>query len=70
MDKKSILVKARGRLEMTLIIFELVLSVIFELMGHLTGSNYLSGIGVGLIIAWVTSAIAYVRVNQLKEERR
>jgi len=70
MDKKSILVKARERLDTTLIIFELVLSVLFILVGHLIGSNYLRGIGVGLIIAWVTSALAYFRVKNLKEEGR
>ena len=54
--RKSIL----GRLDTTLIVFELVLSVIFILVGHLTSSTYLRGIGVGLIIAWVTSALAYL----------
>jgi hypothetical protein len=49
-----------GRLDMTLISFELVLSVIFISLSYLTGSLYLRGIGVGLIIAWVTSAIAYL----------
>ena len=70
MDKKSILVRARERLAVTLIVFELVLSVVFELVGHLVGSNYVSGVGVGLIIAWVTSALAYFRVKHLKEEER
>ncbi|MGB8217760.1 MAG: hypothetical protein WCE94_10715 [Candidatus Methanoperedens sp.] len=56
MDRKSIL----GRLDTTLILFELVLSVIFILVGHLISSMYLRGIGVGLIISWVTSAIAYL----------
>ena len=55
MDRKSIL----RHLETTLILFELVLSVIFILVGHLIGSAYLRGIGVGLIISWVTSALAY-----------
>jgi hypothetical protein len=49
-----------GRLDTTLILFELVLSVIFISLSYLTGSLYLRGIGVGLIIAWVTSAIAYL----------
>jgi len=70
MDKKSILVRARERLAVTLILFELVLSVVFELVGHLTRSMYLRGVGVGLIISWVTSALAYFRVKQLKEEER
>jgi hypothetical protein len=49
-----------GRLDTTLILFELVLSVVFISLSYLTGSLYLRGIGVGLIIAWVTSAIAYL----------
>ena len=67
--KKSILEQARERLDITLILFELVLSVIFILMGHLTGSIYLRGIGVGLIISWVTSALAYfiTRMKKGKE---
>ena len=48
------------RLDMTLILFELVLSVLFSLVGHLTNSMYFRGVGIGLIIAWVTSALAYL----------
>ena len=68
MERKSILC----RLDTTLILFELVLSVIFSLVGHLISSIYLRGIGVGLIISWVTSALAYLyRKNKhLKEEER
>ena len=67
--KKSILEQAREQLDVTLILFELVLSVIFILVGHLMGSIYLRGIGVGLIISWVTSAIAYfvTRKKKVKE---
>ncbi len=54
--RKSIL----ERLDTTLILFELVLSALFILAGYLMGSPYLRGIAVGLIIAWVTSAIAYI----------
>ena len=54
--RKSIL----ERLDATLILFELVLSALFILAGHLISSPYLKGIGVGLIIAWVTSALAYL----------
>jgi len=45
----------------TLIILEFVLSLTFILVGYLTGNIYFRGIGVGLIIAWVTSAIAYYK---------
>ena len=67
--EKSILEQARERVDVTLILFELVLSVIFILVGHLIGSIYLRGIGVGLIISWVTSAIAYfiTRKKKVKE---
>ena len=62
MDRKSIL----GRLDMTLILFELVLSVVFVSLGYLTGNIYLRGVGVGLIIAWVTSAIAHAYKKNVK----
>jgi hypothetical protein len=47
------------RLDTVLIVFELVLSGIFVSLSYLTGSLYLKGIGIGLVIAWVTSAVAY-----------
>jgi hypothetical protein len=47
-----------ARLNETLTVFELVLSVIFISSSYLTGSLYLRGVGVGLTIAWVTGAIA------------
>jgi len=56
MDRKSIL----NRLDTTLILFELVLSVVFIVAGHLIDNNYIRGVGIGLTIAWVTSAIAYL----------
>lgn len=59
MEKKSIRDKALMNLEVTLIIFELILSAVFILVGYLTGNIYFRGVGVGLVIAWVTSAIAY-----------
>jgi hypothetical protein len=61
-----------GRLDMILILFELVLSVIFLLVSYLirndlTGSAYIRGVGVGLLIAWATSAIAiFVRKIMVK----
>jgi hypothetical protein len=56
MWRKSIL----NRLDTTLILFELVLSVVFIVVGYLIDNNYIRGVGVGLVIAWVTSAIAYL----------
>ena len=52
--------KVLGQLDITLILFELVLSVVFFAVGHLIGSGYIRVVGVGLIIAWVTSALAYL----------
>jgi len=52
--------KVLGRLDVALILLELVLSVAFLLVGYLTGNPYFRGVGVGLVIAWVTSAIAYL----------
>jgi hypothetical protein len=48
------------RLDTTLILFELVLSVVFIAAGYLMDNGYIRGVGVGLVIAWVTSAIAYL----------
>ncbi|MGD0587355.1 MAG: hypothetical protein ABSA63_00955 [Thermoplasmata archaeon] len=64
MEKNSILgspwrVALLRRLDTVLIVFELVLSGVFLSLSYLTGSLYLKGIGIGLVIAWVTSAIAY-----------
>lgn len=49
----------------SLIALELVLSVIFLLVGYLSGHTYFRGVGVGLIIAWVTSAVAYLFQRQV-----
>ena len=66
MEKKSVILPEWRRrllgqhLLTALILLELVLSVIFILIGYLTGNIYFRGVGVGLIIAWVTSGIAYL----------
>jgi len=63
MDRKSIL----NRLDTTLILFELVLSVVFIVVGHLIDNNYIRGVGIGLTIAWVTSAIAYLYKKKMEK---
>ena len=73
--KSSILPEWRRRLLeqhllMALIALELVLSVIFLLVSYLTGNIYFKGVGIGLIIAWVTSAIAYWRVGVSTERKK
>ena len=56
-----------GRLDTTLILFELILSVIFISVGYLAGSAYFRGVGVGLVIAWVTSALAlFIKKEKIK----
>ena len=50
-----------------LILLELILSVIFVVLGHLIGSAYFRGVGVGLIISWVTSVIAYYITERRKK---
>jgi hypothetical protein len=41
------------------IALELILSVIFISVGYLTGNIYFRGVGIGLVISWVTGALAY-----------
>jgi type III secretory pathway component EscR len=49
-----------ARLDVALVVFDLVLSVIFVALGYLSGSPYIRGVGVGLVIAGVTGGIAYL----------
>jgi hypothetical protein len=46
------------QLDVTLIVFEFVLSVIFFAVSLGTGNPYFRGVGIGLVIAWVTSTVA------------
>jgi hypothetical protein len=47
-----------GHLLEALIALELVLSVLFFSIGYMSGNIYFRGVGVGLVIAWVTSGVA------------
>ena len=49
-----------------LTILELVLSVIFLSISLHTGNVYFKGVGIGLVIAWVTGAIAYLFKTKAK----
>jgi hypothetical protein len=50
-----------------LVLLELVLSAIFLFLSQLTGSLYFKGVGIGLVIAWVTGAVAYlIRKKMIK----
>ena len=42
-----------------LVILELVVCVVFFVIGYISGNAYFRGVGVGLLIAWVTGALAY-----------
>ncbi len=55
--RKNIL---KNHLVEALTILELVLSVIFLSISYLTGNIYFKGVGIGLVIAWVTGGIAYL----------
>jgi hypothetical protein len=71
MQKKGILeaqwrLRLFKKLDIVLILFELILSGIFLSLSYITSSLYLKGIGVGLIIAWVTSGIAYLLKKKAK----
>ncbi|MEM0150003.1 MAG: hypothetical protein QXW10_03850 [Candidatus Micrarchaeaceae archaeon] len=65
-EKKSIVLPEWRRklleqhLLAALITLELVLSVVFLLVAYFTGNIYFKGVGVGLVISWVTSGIAYL----------
>ena len=51
------------KLILALIMLELVLGVILYMIGHFRDNAYIRGVGIGLTIAWVTSAIAYLSVR-------
>lgn len=46
-----------------IVLLELIVSVIFIVLGYTSGSDYFRGVGVGLLIAWVTGALAYFIVK-------
>ena len=46
-----------------LVILELVLCVVFFVLGYIIGNAYFRGVGVGLLISWVTAALAYFIVK-------
>jgi Na+-driven multidrug efflux pump len=56
--RKKILEDA-SLLATVLILFELILSLVFISLGYIIGNIYFRGVGVGLTISWVTSALVY-----------
>lgn len=53
-------------LMLALITFELILSVVFLSLSYVSGNLYFKGVGIGLLISWVTSALAYAIVKRAK----
>ncbi len=51
----------------TLVIFELVLSVIFFIISYLISSMYFRGVAVGLLIAWVTGGVVILFKRQVSD---
>lgn len=49
-----------GQLDVTLVLFDLVLGAIFIMTSYVSFNIYIRGVGVGLLIAGVTSGIAYL----------
>ncbi|MEM0140262.1 MAG: hypothetical protein QXZ44_06610 [Ferroplasma sp.] len=49
-----------------LILLEFIISVVMLSIGYRTGKAYFRGVGVGLVIAWVTSGVAYFIIRKLK----
>ena len=47
-----------------IVALEFVLSVIFFTIGHVIGNMYIRGVGVGLLIAWASGALAYFVVKR------
>ncbi len=56
------------KLMLSLILLELILSVVLFAIGHLTNNPYIRGVGIGLVIAWVTSGIAYLAVKKRSKQ--
>ena len=46
-----------------LVILELVVCVVFFVIGYTSGNAYFRGVAVGLLIAWVTGALAFFIVK-------
>ena len=58
------------RILLYLVVLELVVSIAALLAGHLMGNRYFDGVGVGLLISWVTGALAYIVNTQREKGKR
>ena len=52
-----------------LVLLEFIVSILVLLTGHLTGNAYFRGVGVGLLISWVTGGLAYL-INTEREKAK
>jgi hypothetical protein len=50
-----------------LVLLELVISIVALLVGYLTVNAYFRGVGIGLLISWVTGGLAYL-INTKREK--
>ena len=71
MEKRNSLRRPRtwkGTL-LALVLLEFIVSIVMLLAGYLTGNAYFRGVGVGLLISWVTGGLAFliVRVRMTSE---
>ncbi|MEM0142790.1 MAG: hypothetical protein QXL94_02365 [Candidatus Parvarchaeum sp.] len=53
-------IKLLKKSDILLILLEFILSTIFLALSYAIYNIYLKGVGVGLLIAWVTSVIVYL----------
>ncbi len=52
-----------------LVLLGFFVSILVLLVGHLTGNAYFRGVGVGLLISWVTGSLAYL-INTRREKAK
>ena len=58
--------RARASAFLKVIALELVVSIIMLIIGAILKNRYFSGVAIGLIISWVTGALAYWEVGRRK----
>ncbi len=58
--------RARAKAFQKVIALELVISIIMWILGEILKNQYFRGVAVGLLISWVTGAIAYWIVGKRK----
>lgn len=58
--------RARASAFLKVIALELVVSIIMLIIGAILKNRYFSGVAIGLIISWVTGALAYWKVGRRK----